>query len=452
VNLALAVLIALLAYPTSLVYGDSRIMWILLVVAASTPTYTLANLLAGRLLMDLRYADFARVNLFSSLLRQGSLIVFALAGLGPLSFVLPLLVCGLYESLAGYLLTRDKLWKRPATPGLWRSLLNTSKWVIFGGASGMLLDQGWFLTMALFVTKPIVGQVYFAFYLLLQLATLLSSAVQLVLMPALARLRDEPDRLRDAAARAVRATMLAASGTCVVAAVCVGPAEYLIWHGRWEPAVLAVQIFAIIFALRCTQGLTNAALQAQGRFKRWSLITMCEGVGLACVAAAGAFFGGFEGGPAQLGGLPQFEGRGSPADIALWCSIYIGISRFLVTAWILKWAGVPLRERLSSLASAWIIAAVAWSATVALDLLITWNSGGAAFVLRLAADANLSPHLSWLALEALRLVILGSTCGVLFLILARTILPGHLRDAISIAPARLRTPAKALLRLRDATT
>ena len=58
----------------------------------------------AKLSSDLNFRNYTQLNVLSAILRHGSMVGFALIGLGPLSFVLPLIIIALFETIGGWYL------------------------------------------------------------------------------------------------------------------------------------------------------------------------------------------------------------------------------------------------------------------------------------------------------------------------------------------------------------
>ena len=79
-----------------------RLTSVLLVIAAGIPLSSYWTIASARLTVDLRFRTLAGINTAISLIRSVLVVLFALAGFGPLSFALPLLVGHLFASAAGF--------------------------------------------------------------------------------------------------------------------------------------------------------------------------------------------------------------------------------------------------------------------------------------------------------------------------------------------------------------
>lgn len=439
VSVLSSILLVLAAIPISLyLYKEPNptVFWIMLVIALSNPINMVGSQLLTKMRGDLRFAEVARINLASALLRQGATIVFAWLGAGPLSFAYPYLVCAAYESLAGYAATRERVWRRKPEPHLWRGLFRHSLWALMGSSTNYLLDYGPYIVGAVLVSPGVLGEFYFAFQITAQLGVLLGFAVQLVLFPIFTRLNDEPERQSSAIVRSLHAMVLAGSAASMAMVVTIEPLERAVWHGKWHPAVLAVMILGLFYQWRISFGLTSAVLHARGRFKRHALLTLVEGVGLMVATLLACLI------------------KPDPAGLAWFTGSWLFIARFGVTAFVLRAHGVSMGAMVEALFPAWVIGAVAAGAALALDRyvaiagpmqewlaprLVSWFH---------AKDLSRMELIAESVAQVARAGVLFAVFAVVFMGLVRVVLARHVHDAIALAPERLRRPASILLGIR----
>ncbi|HYE01663.1 MAG TPA: oligosaccharide flippase family protein [Phycisphaerales bacterium] len=410
-------------------YGDDRLVALLLVIAASLPLSTPAAVLQTRLRVELRFGVLSRIAVVSSALRAGLTILLALLGFGPMSFVLPLFGIALYEGVAAYAATRDRPWRLPARVRTWGGLLARTKWLVFSSLAGIVLDFGAFAVLALIVDEGVVGVFYFALNLVAQVGVLLSFNVQQVLFPALARLGDEPDRLREASLRALRALMLAGSAVSLLLAAVADPLEAFLWQGRWEAAVPAIQVLGVLFPFRVSFGLTAAVMLAEGRFRRYSVLTLLEGLAITAGAAVAAAL------------------VGSATTIALGAGLVMAAGRAAVTGIELGRLGAPPPRTAAAMAPWWLLAL--GSAAVALLLDRAAGPGLEALLPSGSPGGGRAPLLALLAVQAVRGSLIAAAFLALFAGGARLLLPGPLADALAVGPARAARVARRALRLPE---
>ncbi|MBC7835113.1 MAG: oligosaccharide flippase family protein [Phycisphaerales bacterium] len=418
-------------------YEEPRLVAMLLVIAASIPVSTPASIMQCKLRIQMRFADLSRITIVSALVRSAATIGFAAAlpeEHGALAFVLPLIVIALFEWGWTYRLVRERPWKRPAEPGRWWGLFKQTKWLVLSALSGIVLDFGPFAVAGRIIDQKIVGQFAFANQWVAQIGVLLSFNFQQVLFPTLTRLGDQPERLREASLRALRALMLAGSVSSVGLAVVAAPMESFLWGGKWAKAVGALQVLGVIFPFRVTFGLTAAIMLAGGHFKRYFWLTLMEGTGICIGAGIGAaVFGNATGIAACAGGA-------------------MALGRLVVTMILLGGLGVPIARVVGAFMSWWLLAVGAGAAAIGVD---RWLAVGDRVTPWAAARL---PERRIAGIEAARLstmagdmaegLLLGGVCGVVFLVGARLLMPGQLVDALNVAPGRIARPVKRLLRLR----
>lgn len=417
-NLATGLALAAIAPLAAAYYNEPRLAQLLLVIAASLPMGTPGAVMSARLQMDLRFGVLTRIQMASAVIRSGGTVLLAFLGAGPLSFVLPLPVIALFEGVCTYAVTRQAPWRRHPGFTQWRGMVSSAKWLIILALSSAALNQGAYLMLGAIVKDAaVVGVFAWAFQLISQVDSLLSATAATVLFPALSRLNLDPERQENAAVRSTRLLMVFAAPATVGLALVIDPLEKLVWHGRWDAAVFPVQALAVFYSARVLFAVPAAALQARGLFRANAILILWSGAGMMLAAAGGAL------------------ADKSADSIALWIGVYIGVGCGVLTLHGMKLVGVHRRRMLGAVIPAALIAAAAAAVALAID----WTTG--------RAFAPVKPGAVRLGL---RLVLLGSVFTGVYGILLRLLLPGAVREILSLAPARVRPFAAMVLGLRAA--
>lgn len=427
INAAAGVVLCLAAPLIAAAY-DKPLTWLLVVIGVSLPMGTPAAILQTRLRMQLRFGVLSRIQIGSALVRNLGTIVLASPpfSMGPLSFVLPLILITIYEGLASYLAAKERPWRGPARPREWGGLFLATRWLIFATLANILFDLGPFAVLGAIIAEHIVGVYFFAWQITAQIGVLLSSNVQQVLFPALARMEGDRARMAQASLRVLRALMLVGGYMSLCLAAVMGPLESVLWHGKWEDAVAAVQILGFFFPMRITFGLCAAIMLAEGRFRGLSYLTLYEGIGITIAAAIGAWI------------------DGSPTTIAWWTGGAMATSRLFATMYIMHSVGVGPGRVLRAILPPWVLATGAAALAVGLDHYL--GLGGAA---RSAlAGAGLGPTLKATLVDGFRVVVIGTVCTAAFAAGARVIIPTRLREAIAVGPRRIGAKVERLLLLK----
>jgi len=424
-NTGAALVMAAAAWPIStLVYQDSKLAPMLWVMAISLPLGTSASILQSKLRLDLRFRDYALLITLSGLLRQVLTIVLAKMHFEEMSLAAPVVLTAIFDSIAAWYVCSDKPWRRPAVLAMWGKLFSQTKWLINGCVAAFTTEWGPYLALGLLLTRDKTGYYFFAYQITAQIGMLLQYNLNVVLLPVLARLNDQPERQRDAFLRLLRGLTLVGSFLSLSVAVIISPLEHLLWHGKWAPAVAAVIIFGIFYPWRVSVALTSAVLMAQGRFKRFAGTAWFEGITLTVVVAIAAWY------TREL------------VPVAICSGLAILITRLLVTLHVCRMFGIPGLSTINAMFTGWIISLVAAAPAFALDQFFNWT-----FYVKDRLPASLSPVVREGVVDAVRCAAAGSIFCLAFLILAGVFLRTDVLEAVKLVPVRVRRPVSRLLRL-----
>lgn len=436
--------------------GDARLGHMLFVMGGALPIGSLCAVQQAKLRQDMRFGTFCMITGASAVVRQVASIAFVLMGFGYMSMAWPVLVATIVEAALGVFVTGNTFWSGKPDVHRWRGMMRHCKWLMFGSLSNFALDWGPFLVLnpVLNVANSVVGLVYFGFQMTAQIGVLLSWNLQTVLMPVLVALQDEKDRLRGAMVRSLRALMLVGSLASLGLTAIAIPLVHLLWPTRkdWHESVLVIMILGVFFPWRVTFGLCASVLMAQNRFKRYAILTMLEGVGFTLATVIGYFVFVTLEAKDMLPPMPNFPLVGvqhaEASIIALAAGLWLLVSRFTITWWIMQQNGVSLRDVFRATVPPWLVATIAGLSAVGLGIWLDSKVDLDAWLLAhtsLLGGSEDSTRLRIVA-DGLRLMVTGGSCVIIFTVLCRLLLTQALREAIGVMPSRLRPLAnKALL-------
>ena len=322
INVVGFLILCLIAQGLSHIHDNAVLLQLVLIVGASLPLSTLALLFQAKLSIDLKFLTITKLTTCSSILRQGSMVGFALLGLGPLSFVLPLLVVAMFETIAGYIAVGSFPPKRKIDQGQVKTILGPAGWVMLGSLGSSLIMFGDYLVIGQLHGKPILGVYFFGSQLTLSIAILVATGLHSVMMPILSSLSSQETRQVSAFLRAWR--VLAIAGTFVAFIWMIGapPLMQWLWNHKWDDAIPVVQLLSLSLIMRMIDPLGRSLLQAQSRWKFVALLSIGEGAGLLLAAAIGAVAGGL-------------------FTIAVSVSLYWFLFGFLQVGLLTKMTGIP---------------------------------------------------------------------------------------------------------------
>jgi PST family polysaccharide transporter len=400
-----ALLVAATPFLVAL-YHEPQLALLLLVTAISVPLATPSAVLSARLAVGLRFRAISLMQTGSALLRYGGAVFFARAGLGPVSFVLPLPLVALFEWSVTYSLTRSPLWSRRAEPRRWRKLFSDARWVLLGTFAVGLCNTGTYFLLGILLPASVVGVYFFAYQLVIQVGILLAANLNQVLFPALARLQGEPERQRLAVLRSLRMLMLVAAPMSLGLVAVFAPLERLVWHGRWADSIVPVQIISVCYPLNVALGVPMSLQLANGWFRQWGVMLLLYGGGLVLAGAAGALV------------------SGSATGVAIWTGAYIVLGSVLHTTLSLRRVGLRGPAVLGAMTPACALSCAAAGAALLID---RWGLSGSSLLVRITV---------------------GSVAfSVLLLAGVRWAIPSQVREVLEMAPQAARRPLLMLLRI-----
>jgi O-antigen/teichoic acid export membrane protein len=316
-NTATGVLIALIAGPAAKLYHIPELAGVITLFAVTIPLSVLPSILSVRLAVDLRFRELGLIQVVSATLRNGLLLFFAWAGFGARSFLLPILITSVTDSLLLWMATRYSPWAMPPKFRLWSELFSGGRWVLLGTFSIALGNNGAYFLLGEFLSSDVVGTYFFAYQLVVQLGVLLSDNVYQVLVPSFVRMGPDIPRIRAAVPRALSVVVLIGAAASLSIAAVYEPLERVLWHGKWAAATNSVHILAIVWPAAAGVSVLRALQMATGHFRQWGIVTLIGALGSVSGTAIGAYVGGSAAAAAMGFGLGALFGAALNAGFAL---------------------------------------------------------------------------------------------------------------------------------------
>ena len=288
-NLLLGALICTVAIPAGQFLGDSQIGQLVLITGAAFPLLSFGAYYKSCLAIDLRMKEVTQIEIAGTTIRSLLMVGLAIAGFGPLSFVLPLPVSHAVEGLLGYRFIREQPWRKDARVREWAGLIWRTRWILAGTFVITLGLQADYLVLGQFISLASVGVYFFAYQMTFMSASIITNNVRRVLTPALVAVPD--DRVAAAAVAAARTTLTFGAPILLVLACIIEPAESLIWSGKWADAVVPVQVMCLGLPLQLLTMVTQASLNSSGNFRLWTAVNSVRAAFTVVGAGvAGTFF------------------------------------------------------------------------------------------------------------------------------------------------------------------
>ena len=331
-------------------YNSQDLRMMLCVLGLSLPLSTAAMIFQAKLSADLQFAKISRLIILSSLTRHASMVLFAWMGLGPLSFVLPLCLVAIVETMLGWYWAKSWPPNRALTWASIGGILRDSQWVMLTALASALTINGDYLSISLLQSKEVLGVYFFGFQLSLALVALVTSSLDGVMLPIFSALGSEIARQTDLFLRGTRLLAIGATFACFGLVLAAPIAIHGLWAGKWDEAIPVVQLLSLTMPVRLMIPLCRAMLEARGKWKLVSVLSICDGVGIICAGAIGAWTGGLIVITAVVSAYNLLSGLFycsivakslmtplKPILIPLFSTLWIGIAAVTTGGWLLHW-------------------------------------------------------------------------------------------------------------------
>ena len=272
----------------SAIYDQPQVGTLIAIVATTMLFEPYGVVTEAELQVSLRFRALAGIRAITALVRYGTSVGLAVAGFGPLSFVLPLIPVGVLRCLLGFLLTRQQPWSQRPRSLAMSEIFRSSRWVMFGTFGSVLYRQIDYLVLGLVSTTATVGVYFFAYQLSIQPVLLFSQSLRRVLVPAFSRVDSDRPRQQRAVIRAGAVIGLGATMLFLYVALVADTIESFVWQGKWARSVPLIRVFAAVMPMHLFALFTRMIIQARGRFQLWGWIVFARSGGLAIVVALAA--------------------------------------------------------------------------------------------------------------------------------------------------------------------
>lgn len=424
-DVATAALLLIAAPIAAWIYGDPHLMWLIAFNAVLIPFGTPGVMLSAKLAADLRFREYSMVQLWVQICRYGFSVLFAWLGFGTMSFFLPLIPMIIAEITLATRYVSDRPWKRRAEVKLWGGFIRQSRWIIFTTFTGATLTNGESMMIGAFVAPDVLGIFFFARQIVVQTGAMLAWNFHQVLFPALSRMDGEWERQRQAMLRALSTLSLASALFMGVQAVTFAPLERLLWHGKWNAAVLPTIVCAILYPMRMMLSVAEATCYARMRFRMLGAVYIVLALALIGSAAGAA------------------KVWGDPLSLAIVSGVVTAAACLAINVVVLKIFEIPRRATIGATVPAWLVTGVICVLIVLADQRL------AAVLEPLIAPGGERWRI--VALDLLRCAYTGAMFSAAMLLVARTLFPRELGEFLRVVPRGWGARAARWLRAEHAS-
>ncbi len=297
-SVAVGAVLMLLGPCLGRLYHNQDVARLVMLLGLSTPLQSLSIVSDAGLQVGMRFRDLSLIRGLVGCLRYVLTVLLAYLGCGPYSFIYPIFVVSLLQAAFSFGLTRMRPWTFHPT---WKEVIHvlwSSKWAMTGTFATALLQQVDYVTLGLIATKDpsgiaLVGTYFFAFMLAMQPSTLLGQSVRKVFVPAFASTGTNATRRARGAWNAASLLGLLISPLVLWFALSVAEIVQVLWGSKWDAAISAIQLLAIVVPIHLMVDVSRMITQADGRFRLWTTGVFLRGLSMIlAVLIAGTLGGG----------------------------------------------------------------------------------------------------------------------------------------------------------------
>jgi asparagine synthase (glutamine-hydrolysing) len=299
INCATGLMIASIARPAANFYHIPELADVITLFALTVPTSGLPAVLNVRMSVNLRFRELGVIQVLSAIIRNALLVLFAWSGYGARSFLLPVLVTNLTDTLLLWVVSHYSPWRMLPKFHLWPELFRSGRWVLLGTFAIAFGNSGAYFLLGKILPSDVLGTYFFAYQIVVQLGMLLADNVYQVLFAAFVRMGDDLRRIRAAVPRALSVLVAIGAFASLGIAAIYPQLEHALWHGKWASAVSAIDILAFIWPAAAGVSVLRALQAATARFHQWGVITFCSSI----ASVSGAVIGGYLGRSAAMAAM-----------------------------------------------------------------------------------------------------------------------------------------------------
>jgi len=307
-------------------YEDPAIIEPVRILAAATLFQSLGQVPWALVHVELRFQLTAVVEGINNASQMVLTVVFAWAGMGVLSFVLPMLIAAVLRTAVGWWIVKPRIRLRPQFRR-WKYLVTDSVHLIGADLGRTLAYQGDYMVLGkAFPGSASVGHYFYAFQMSSFTVMTLGKNLDTVLFPSLSSMRDDAKRQSRAFYNTIRMMALIGIPFCGMQAVAAAPAVLAMLPERFHPSIPFIAILSIGMIPRLLIAPCTSILRSRGKFGVLNLLAWVFGL---CI------FG------ASLLAVWLFD---TPVAVAVGVTIAFTIAGLVYMLISLKPDGRPLRQ------------------------------------------------------------------------------------------------------------
>ena len=273
-------------------YGRDELILLVFVLAGTTFFQSIGQVPMAMLHASLRFKTAASIEAVNSSAMILLTVYYAWAGLGPVSFVLPMLNMAMLRAAFLWWLVRPRI-KRSPELRRWRYLVGDSVRLISADVARTVVLQGDYIVLgrAFPNNQAAVGHYFFSYRLSTQFVYMFAKNLDTVLMPSLSKLQADVSRQTSAFLRAIGVLTVVGVPLCLLQAALVDPVVHLLLPVRFHPTIPYIVVLSIGMVGQLVFGPATSMIRSQGRFRFYNRLTWINAVVFLAAVIIAAIYG-----------------------------------------------------------------------------------------------------------------------------------------------------------------
>ena len=292
-NASLLLIIIAASFVYAQWYDSETVGYLMMLIGISIPLSILVLPYRVCLSFKQRFDVIAKIDTISAVSKNFMTVIFALLGFEVYSFVLPLVIVPFIEYFVAKNYETDLPKERKISQKVSVLVIfHKVKWILLAALCTSLILQGDYLVLGFIESKYIIGIYFFGYQLSASLSVLVTSGMRNIMLPVFASLKKDSSQQISVYEKSMVLVLLIMGGVSF-GAVCVMPAIIdFVWAGRWNEAIIVVQLMMLCLLTKITAPLGRSLLEARGRWRLVSGLLIFDALGTMLAALLGGYLGG----------------------------------------------------------------------------------------------------------------------------------------------------------------
>ena len=266
------------------IYGEPRLVGMVLLLAIASPLQTMAVIPQAALSAQLRFRTTVVIGTTTAVGTSILSIILAWAGWGAYSFVAPLPIMAAFQLVTSWMIAAPPIQFKPQVRR-WRYLVADASfnWGFTICTIALNADH---IILSLMFPAAVVGIYFWAVNLSTQLQRLLANNLTNVLLPSLSKLHDDPQRQSAAFVQAMRVLAMIGIPACLLQAAIAGPLVRLLYEDQWSGIAAILAALSIGMAFSFVSGAATSIMKARRQFHMLFLVYLVNTIVMIAVVLA----------------------------------------------------------------------------------------------------------------------------------------------------------------------